>query len=136
MVIAFSGQVAMRRQARNIVIGQRVDVAKVSQAKLFRRRMTPAERRLWQAIRNNLLHGLHFRRQQIVSGFIVDFYCHSASLAVEVDGPLHERNVDYDAERDQVLAGLGIHVLRLTNEAVMNHLRKVLAKIARAAEKT
>ena len=97
----------MRRQARNIVIGQGVDGAKVSQAKLFRRRMTPAERRLWQAIRSNLLHGLHFRRQQIVSGFIVNFYCHSASLAVEVDGPLHERNADYDAERDRVLAGLG-----------------------------
>ncbi len=125
----------MRRQARNIVIGQRVDGAKLSQAKLFRRRMTPAERRLWQAIRNNLL-GLHFRRQQIVSGFIVDFYCHSASLAVEVDGPSHERNADYDAERDQVLAGLGIHVLRVTNEAAMNHLRKVLARIAGAAEKT
>ena len=126
----------MRRQARNIVIGQRVDGVKVSQAKLFRRGMTPAERRLWQSIRNNLLQGLHFRRQQIVSGFIVDFYCHSASLAVEVDGHRRVRNADYDAERDQVLAGLGIHVLRVTNEAAMNHLRKVLARIAEAAEKT
>ena len=126
----------MRRQARNIVIGQRVDEAKVSQARLFRRGMTPAERRLWQAIRNNLLHGLHFRRQQIVSGFIVDFYCHSAALAVEVNGPSHERNTDYDAERGQVLAGLGIYVLRVTNEAGMNHLRTVLKKIAVAAERT
>ncbi len=75
----------MRPRAHNIVIGQRVDPAKVSQAKLLRGRMTPAERRLWQAIRNKLLRGLHFRRQQIVSGFIVDFYCHSAALAVEVE---------------------------------------------------
>ncbi len=123
----------MRPRAHNIVIGQRVDSAKLSQAKLLRHRMTPAEQGLWQAIRNNLLGGLHFRRQQVVSGFIVDFYCHFAALAVEVDGPAHKRRADYDIERDRMLCALGIRVLRVSNEAVMDDLAGVLAKVAGAA---
>ena len=47
--------------------------------------MTPAEKLLWQEIRANKL-GVRFRRQQVIQGFIVDFYCHQAGLVVEVDG--------------------------------------------------
>lgn len=47
--------------------------------------MTPAEKALWEELRANKL-GVHFRRQQVVQGFIVDFYCHQAALVIEVDG--------------------------------------------------
>jgi very-short-patch-repair endonuclease len=49
-----------------------------------RREMTPAEKLLWQKVRAKKL-GVRFRRQQIIQGFIVDFYCHKAALVVEVD---------------------------------------------------
>ena len=78
----------------NIVIGQPVDDAKVERANELRREMTAAERRLWNCLRANRLAGLHFRRQQVIDGFIVDFYCHASALIVEVDGPVHEEQTE------------------------------------------
>ena len=57
-----------------------------------------------------------FGPQQILDGFIADFYCHSAALVVEVDGLLHDP--EYDAERDRVFAARGILVLHFTNDEV------------------
>ena len=70
----------------NIIIGQRIDPAKAQRARELRRRMTTEEKALWQRLRANRLDGFHFRRQQVIDGFIVDFYCHAASLVVETDG--------------------------------------------------
>jgi len=75
---------------KNLVIGQKVQPEKVALAKELRDTMTPAERYLWQQLRANRLDGWHFRRQQIIDGFIVDFYCHQADLVIEIDGPIHE----------------------------------------------
>lgn len=97
--------------------------------KAMRRSMTPAEKRLWAALRPNRLDGLHFRRQQIIDGFIVDFYCHAAALAVEVDGPVHDGQVEYDADRDRILQARGLHALRIRNEEVMQDRQGVLARI-------
>ena len=58
----------------NIIFGQKVDSAKVERAKELRRQLTPEEKTLWQQLRCNKLQGLHFRRQQVIDGFIVDFY--------------------------------------------------------------
>ncbi len=77
-----------KHAAVRITRNQAVSSAKVELAKRLRRTMTFEERMLWQAIRNNALSGLHFRRQQVIAGFIVDFYCASARLAIEVDGDL------------------------------------------------
>jgi very-short-patch-repair endonuclease len=95
--------------------------------------MTSSERRLWDALRRNQLHGLHFRRQQVVAGFVVDFYCASSRLAVEVDGPSHLSSGEYDAERDSALARLGITTLRITNDEVDRDLERVLRRIAKIA---
>ncbi|MDY7041421.1 MAG: DUF559 domain-containing protein [Chloroflexota bacterium] len=118
--------------ARHIVIGQKVDRAKVQRAKELRRRMTEEERILWQHLRANRLHGFHFRRQQIIDGFIVDFYCHAAGLVVEVDGEIHQQQTEYDAERDQILSARGLRILRVTNEDIRCGLPDVLACIANA----
>ena len=58
--------------------------------------MTPAEKILWQELRANK-PGFHFRRQQVIAGFIVDFYCHKAALVVEVDGDIHHLKQEEDA---------------------------------------
>ena len=117
---------------QRIITGQKVDPAKVERARELRRRMTPEERLLWKHLRANRLEGYHFRRQQIIDGYIVDFYCHAAGLVVEIDGGYHQRQVEYDGTRDAVLAARGLRVLRIGNQAVAEDLDRVLEHIAAA----
>ena len=116
----------------SIIRGQRVDPDKLAQAKELRRNMTMAERCLWEEVRGNRLDGLHFRRQQIIAGFIVDFYCHAARLVIEIDGPVHDRQPDHDAERTHILESMGLRVMRFTNDAVLEELSMVLRQIKEA----
>jgi len=118
----------------NIVIGQKVSPEKVARAEELRQDMTPAEKILWGQLRTNRLDGLHFRRQQVIAGFIVDFYCHAAGLAVELDGPVHANQVEYDLERDRVLKEIGVRVLRFRNEEVLENLEAVLTAIREACQ--
>ncbi len=117
-----------------VIVGQHIDRVKLERARALRHDMTPAERCLWDALRDKQLDGLHFRRQQIIDGFIVDFYCHAARLVVEVDGGVHERQVEYDAERSRILERRHLLVLRVTNIEVIHHLPAVLAQIRKVAQ--
>ncbi|WP_448265363.1 endonuclease domain-containing protein [Nostoc sp. DSM 114159] len=117
---------------RNIVIGYKADLVKVQRAKELRQQMTSEEKILWQHFRANRLNGLHFRRQQIINGFIADFYCHATGLVIEVDGKIHEQQAEYDAERDKVLSARGLRLLRIKNEEVRHELDKVLMRISTA----
>jgi very-short-patch-repair endonuclease len=114
---------------RNIVIGQKIDPAKAQRAKMLRRRMTKAERMLWHHLRANRLGGFQFRRQQVIDGFIVDFDCHAGGLVIEVDGTIHKEQVEYDVQRDCVLAARGLDVLRVKNHEIQNDLGAVLDRI-------
>jgi very-short-patch-repair endonuclease len=87
---------------KNIVTNQRVTKEKLQHAKELRHEMTPAEKILWEELRANRL-GVHFRRQQVIQGFIVDFYCHKAGLVVEVDGDIHDLQKEEDERREKVL---------------------------------
>jgi very-short-patch-repair endonuclease len=120
---------------RYIVRGQKVDADKVRRAEEFRHQMTDEERTLWRHLRANRLHGFHFRRQQLIDGFIVDFYCHAAGLIVEVDGPVHQQQAGYDAERDRVLAARDLRILRIRNEEVRQDLQGVLDRILTEVQK-
>jgi hypothetical protein len=80
---------------KNIVTEQAVTKAKLERAKELRREMTPAEKLLWKEVRANKL-GVRFRRQQVIQGFIVDFYCHKAGLVIEVDGDIHDLQKEED----------------------------------------
>ena len=113
-----------------LVMGSRVDPELHAQARRFRREMTEAEQLLWAQLRANRLAGLHFRRQQVIRGFIVDFYCHAAGVVVEIDGAVHDRQRAADAERQDHLEGLGLRVVRFYNADVHAHLDWVLDEIA------
>ena len=65
----------------------------------------------------------------MISGFIVDFYCHKADLVVEVDGDIHDLQQEQDARREKVLGELGLRMIRFRNEAVLNDLPRMLEKI-------
>ncbi len=114
---------------KNIITNQKINPAKLQRAKELRRESTPAEQILWQALRRNQLGGFHFRRQQVIGGFIADFYCHAAGLVVEVDGGIHHRQAEYDRERDKIVSTFGVRILRIQNEDVVNNLAGVLNNI-------
>ncbi len=105
---------------------------KFARARQMRARPTPAEEMLWNAIRGRQLAGLKFRQQHPIFGFIADFYCCSARLAVEVDGEIHEGQRGYDERRDEQLADHGITTIRFTNAEVESDLAWVLESIAGA----
>jgi very-short-patch-repair endonuclease len=117
---------------KSIITGQHITSAKAQRASELRREMTPAERLLWARLRGNRLQGFHFRRQQIIEPYIVDFYCHQAGLIIEVDGDVHAGQQDYDRQREQQLQARGIRVLRFTNREVVNQLDEVLHTILTA----
>jgi very-short-patch-repair endonuclease len=96
--------------------------------------MTPAEEVLWAALRRNQLAGLHFRRQHAMGRFILDFYCPSKKLCVELDGPIHDEQQERDEARTQTLAHQGIRVIRFRNDEVFSSLTSVLRRIELAAE--
>ena len=118
---------------RNIIRGQSVSAEKIAQAKKLRKNMTNAEKTLWQQLRTNKL-GWHFRRQQIIHGYIVDFYCHQKSLIIEVDGDIHDHQIKEDKEREKALREYGFEIIRFRNEEVERNLYQVLAKIRRFCE--
>ena len=119
---------------KHIVRGQAVSQEKIQRAKDLRRNMTEAEQALWKRLRANRLGGWHFRRQQIIAGFIVDFYCHATALVVEVDGDVHDQQIELDAERDRVLQERGFRILRFQNEMVQHHLPEVLEEITKVCK--
>ena len=118
---------------KNIIPGQPVTKEKLQRAKELRREMTPAEKILWQELRANKL-GVHFRRQQVVQGFIVDFYCHQASLVVEVDGDIHDLQKEEDERREKVLSALGLRIVRFGNDEVIRELSAVVGRIRTQVE--
>jgi len=107
----------------------------VGSAREMRQNLTPPEARLWQALRRRALNGLRFRRQHPIGPFMLDFYCHSARLAVQVDGLSHEHddNPARDERRDLWLERHGLTVLRVRASDVRDDLEVVLALIEERA---
>ena len=118
---------------KNNVTNQKVTKEKLQRAKELRREMTPAEKILWEELRANKL-GVHFRRQQVIQGFIVDFYCHKAGLVIEVDGDVHDLQKEEDERREKVLNELGLRVVRFRNDEVARNLSAVVGRIRTQVE--
>jgi very-short-patch-repair endonuclease len=78
--------------------------------------------------------GVKFRRQHAIGPFIADFDCVSARLVIEVDGRVHSHQRGADKERQAYLEGLGLSVLRFTNEDVLERMSQVLARIAEVVQ--
>ena len=75
--------------------------------------------------------GFKFKRQHPIGPYIVDFYCVSRKLVIELDGGGHadERQVSYDSLRSDWLAREGIEVLRFWNNQMLNQTESVLKVI-------
>ena len=90
----------------------------------LRNNSTKAERMLWKALQKSQLEGRKFRRQQSIENYIVDFYCPSEKLIIELDGEIHNNpvNQNYDDERTIKLKELGFKVLRFENNLVFEQI--------------
>jgi very-short-patch-repair endonuclease len=101
-------------------------------ARSLRKNPTEAESALWRYLHQRRLAGLRFRRQHPIGVFVVDFYCPSLRLAIELDGAVHDgaEPARTDAARERALTGHGVTVLRFTNDQVLNEPHRVLAAIA------
>jgi very-short-patch-repair endonuclease len=114
-------------RSNGIIFNQQVSTKKVLRARELRKGMTEAEKIFWETVRDRRLNNLKFRRQQIIDGFIADFYCDELNLCVEIDGPVHDlaSQKEWDVERDAVLSRRGIKLIRITNEDVMLKIDQV-----------
>jgi very-short-patch-repair endonuclease len=99
-----------------------------SLARDLRQNGTLSEILLWMNIKNKVL-GYEFHRQVPLNEFIVDFYCHELSLAIEIDGSTHDYNFVKDELRQEKLEKLGVFVLRFTDEDVKKFMNDVLRSI-------
>ena len=105
-------------------------------ARKLRRAMTPEERRLWY----DYLHGypVRFLRQKVIGSAIVDFYCHAAKLAVELDGSQHYESTEAmgrDLARTERIEAFGLTVLRFYNRDVRGNFEGVCRCIDGAVRK-
>jgi very-short-patch-repair endonuclease len=101
--------------------------------KELRNNSTSAEATLWKSLQRNQLDGRKFRRQHSIANYIVDFYCSSEKLVIELDGAVHLDFAvgNYDYEREQKLKSLGFKVLRFENKEVFENLESLLNEIKR-----
>ena len=99
--------------------------------KELRGNLTMAEARLWKYLQKSQLDGRKFRRQHSIGNYILDFYCTSEKLAVELDGGQHyeETTQSYDETRTEFLNKLGIRVIRFTNTMVLGNIEWLLDEI-------
>jgi very-short-patch-repair endonuclease len=104
-------------------------------ARRLREDLTPAEAVLWQALKKRQLNNLKFRNQHPVGHFILDFYCPSHKLVIEVDGGIHDRQVEYDNDRSKQLESHGYHIIRFRNDEILNNLDFVLQCIRETCDR-
>lgn len=99
--------------------------------KFLRNHMTSAEAKLWKYLRNKSLDGRKFRRQHSVGVYILDSYCPSEKLCVELDGEKHysDAGFEHDQTRTKFLKEFGIKVCRVENERVFKNIEGVLQEI-------
>ena len=100
-------------------------------ARKLRKDMTFGEVVLWDKLKNNKLFGFDFDRQCCIDNYIVDFYCKSLMLAIEIDGMSHnhEEAFNKDELRQQKLEGFGIRFLRFTEAEVKQDILNVIRAI-------
>ena len=100
-------------------------------AQKLRRDMTKEERRLWYDFLK--AHPCQFRRQKQFDRYIVDFYCGSANLAIELDGAPHftKEGKIHDHARDAHFESIVLRVIRFTNAEIDNHFDAVCTRINR-----
>jgi very-short-patch-repair endonuclease len=108
----------------------------VDTARDLRQHSTRSEEMLWSALRGRRFRDIKFRRQHPIGPFVLDFYCHSARLGIEIDGDIHDTDEARlrDLQREQALTSSGVRMLRLRAGDVERDLGEALHRIQVALE--
>jgi len=119
---------SMGKNKQDMFLGARGHLFQM--ARKLRRRETQAEKVLWSKVCSNQL-GAKFRRQHPLYDYVVDFYCHSHALVIEVDGPVHDNSEAKfnDSVRSKALEKFNVEVMRFTNDEVLLDIEEVMRKI-------
>ncbi|MBA4371562.1 MAG: cytosine methyltransferase [Thermodesulfovibrio sp.] len=101
--------------------------------KTLRNNLTPAEAKLWPLLKDSRLDGRKFRRQHSVGPYVLDFYCPSEKLCIELDGAAHFTHAgsEYDEARTAYLQAHNIRVIRFENADIFKNTEGVLQVIRR-----
>jgi very-short-patch-repair endonuclease len=102
---------------------------KILFARSLRHEATPEEDKIWNALRNRRFLNCKFRRQHVIEGFVIDFYCIRHHMAIEVDGKIHERQKEYDELRQRLIEERDVRFIRITNEEVNRDIEILFRKI-------
>ena len=117
---------------QGVIRNQKINPKKLELARHFRKNPTESEDIVWQLLRNRQIKNLKWRRQQVIDGFIADFYCAELNVVLEIDGSVHEKEEvkEYDEYRTSVFESKGIRTFRLKNEDCdKQHLIELVEKI-------
>jgi type I restriction enzyme M protein len=101
-------------------------------ARSLRKDQTKTEKIVWELIRDRKFMNYKFRRQHVIEGYVVDFYCHELKLGIEIDGGIHIKRKDYDKLRQEAIESEGITLIRIKNRDILNCKRSVLVKLKEA----
>lgn len=120
-----------------IVTNQNVSKKKIVKSRELRKNMTIAETIFWEMVKNRKLLNLKFRRQQIIDGLIVDFYCNELGLIVEIDGNVHDTNDQQyiDCQRNQIFKSRKLQIIRFSNNDIINKPDFVIEQIKNILKK-
>jgi len=102
---------------------------KIYIAREFRKNQTNPEEIIWNELRNRKFFNLKFRRQYLIKGYIVDFYCPKLKLVIEIDGLIHLQQIKEDQQRQKDIEEKGIRFIRFKNKDVQYNLKEVLNKL-------
>lgn len=93
--------------------------------------MTDAEKKIWGKLRRKQLKKCQFYRRRVIGKYIVDFFCSSAKLVIEIDDGQHytKDGMGRDKIRDDYIKNLGIKILRFTDREVLQNIDLVLGQI-------
>ena len=134
-----SSQTELNNQKKTVKTAQVFNTpAMKAHRRELRNNSTPAEKALWNLLKGKQIKGLHFRRQFSVGQHILDFYCPSLKLAIELDGDYHYHMLmpERDGQRDQeLLAKNGIKTLRFENKMVFEHPMSIVDAVLQELDK-
>jgi very-short-patch-repair endonuclease len=101
-----------------------------SRARELRNAATPAEKEMWDILREHF-KDRHFMRQKPIGYFVADFYCSKAKLIIEIDGGIHNvnNNKERDKDRTDYFSKYNLQVTRFTNDEVLKNKGLVLERL-------
>lgn len=124
---------ALSQRERGLGDKQMKEIKKIF-ARTLRKEQTKAEKIIWELLRKRKFMNLKFRRQHVIEGFVIDFYCFELKLGIEVDGGIHMKRKEYDKIRQEIIESEEISIIRISNQEIAEDKKAILKKLKKAID--